>query len=228
MLFSEELLANNRARYLVSVSHPFTNELCAGTLSDTALYVYLKQDLEFFLLGLRVFGKAIALCDSEAACVTLGKQMGLLCQAEHTYFHKSIGEIELQNRQKLIDECPLMLLSRPIIPEVQKYLDYLDHFRLNCTSYPEIVTFLYIMEKVYLDWTVYNEGVMSSNLSDKHKEWILLHSGDAFKLWVQFLEDEVNRVCVSETDKKLSEAVFARAIELEIAFFDACYNYSEV
>lgn len=229
MSFTLHLKQVHHEKFITSITHPLTNELCAGTLSDTALYVYLKQDLKFFLEGLRVFGKAIALCDDEAAILTLGKQIGFICNDENDYFRKCISEIETENLQQLKNECPTMLGDAPALPEVQEYINLLEDISNNCKSYAEVVTFLYIMEKVYLGWAEHNyeTGVVKDSLPYKYMEWIKLHSGTDFSAWVKFLEDEVNRVTTTDENRRLSEAVFVKAIELEIAFFDACYSFKE-
>lgn len=229
MSFVDQLLKKHHGKFTTSFTHPLTNELCAGSLSDTALFVYLVQDLKFFLLGLRVLGKAVALCDSGVALVTLGKQIGFLCNDENDYFRKSISNIKSENYKQLQEECPLMLRDAPTLTEVQTYLDLLNWISANCNSYVEVITFIYVLEKVYLAWAEYNlsNGVVKEDLAFKHVEWIRLHSGTDFTAWVKFLENEMNRVIVSDEDKACSEAIFVKAINLEIDFFDACYSYKE-
>ncbi|KAJ9102759.1 hypothetical protein QFC19_004677 [Naganishia cerealis] len=229
MTYTLQLHQIHQEEFTKSITHPLTNELCAGTLSDTALYVYLKQDLKFFLEGLRVFGKAIALCDNEVAILTLGKQIGFICNDENDYFRKAISEIESHNLQQLKKECPSMLGEAPALPEVQKYINLLEDISNNCKSYAAVITFLYIMEKVYLGWAEHNyeTEIIKDSLPYKYMEWIKLHSGNDFSAWVKFLEDEVNRVTTTDENQRLSEAVFVKAIDLEIAFFDACHRYRE-
>lgn len=88
---------------------------------------------------------------------------------------------------------------------------------------------MYLMEQVYLGWADFHilKGNVREDLPYKYKEWIILHGGDKFTSWVEFLKREVNRAVVSQDDRSLCEEAFLMALNLEIAFFDSCYSYKE-
>ncbi|KAK7676537.1 hypothetical protein QCA50_020506 [Cerrena zonata] len=204
--FVDQLLAKHHSVYTESITHPLTNELCQGTLPDYKLFTYLTQDLKFFQVGLNLFGKTLALCDDAKAAITL----------------ENLVELKLK--------VPRMLQEDSItLPQVQSYIDLLNYLVFECNSYVEVITFMYVMEEVYLGWANYHleKGTIPKDLAYKYHEWIILHSGEAFTGWVQFLKNEVNRVVTTEDAKKKSEQIFLQTLTLEIDFFGACYDYSE-
>lgn len=215
MKITASLLEKHLALFHQSISHPLTAELCLGTLSDRTLWVYLDQDLKFFQLGLNVMGKALALCDDAGSAIRLGKQIGFVLHDENDYFHRVLGELEAAGTKGP---------SQLMLPKVKEYLEYLRYLTFDCESYLELVTFLWVMEKVYVEWPLYNKAATSRTLAYKHQMWIDLHAGADFEGWVAFLEAEVDRVAPSNPSE--CEQAFTKAVELETAFFDECYNYS--
>ncbi|CAH2350169.1 protein Pet18p [[Candida] railenensis] len=227
MSFVSSLASKYEGLIRESVSHPLTDELCKGELPDYKLFVYLNQDLKFFQRGMNVFGKTLAYCDDAKSSITLGKQIGFVSNDENEYFEKCLREIELHAKEKV----PKMASSNVVLPKVQEYLDLLDFLTYKSESYLELVTFMYVMEFVYLGWAEYNIclGNVKGDLEYKYNEWIVLHSGPDFSNWVEFLKNEVERVTANATEEelKLCERTFVRALKLEIDFFEECYKYSE-
>lgn len=225
MSFVQELHDKYSGKFLEVVSHPFTSELCQGTLPDHKLYTYLVQDLKFFQDCLKVLGTALTYCDDKEASIVIGKQIGFFCHDENTYFQTCLKQLETASISELQTHVPSMLEKPcPELPQVQRYLRKLADLAINCNEYSEIITYMYVMEKSYLGWVQYNEPMMAK-LEYKHQEWIDLHSGDAFSKWVDFLGSEVERVAIDERVKKSMCEAFECAVQLEIDFFEACYKY---
>ena len=186
--------------------------------------------MKFFQIGLNLFGKVLAYCDDSKAAITLGKQIGFISNDENDYFFKCLEQLKDESLHELQNKVSQMLLEQPItLPEVQKYNELLTELTYESKSYVELITYMYTMEKVYLGWADYSidNKLIPANITYKHKEWIRLHSGDDFSNWVAFLKSEVDRVVKSPEDREISERVFVRALDHEIAFFNACYNYDE-
>lgn len=223
------LLAKHYELFQESISHPLTNELCQGILPNYKLYTYLHQDLKFFQKGLNVFGKVLAFCDNPEAAITLGKQIGYISNDENDYFFNCFQQIKLESLNHLQSKIPTILKDDSFeLPEVKQYNDFLTNLVLNCNSYIELITFMYTMEKVYLEWANYNisNNSVPPNLPYKYKEWIVLHNGPDFTNWVQFLKQEVLRVVKTREQQLVCEQIFLKVLKLEIAFFNACYYYS--
>lgn len=221
----ERLLKEHNDIFQESISHPLTNELCQGILDDYKLYTYLHQDLKYFQVGLSLFGKTLAYCDYPKAAIRLGKQIGFISSLENDYFTITLKEL-IENsdltKVKNLKEQDLTL------DEVTKYLELLNYLTYESTSYIELITLLYVMEKTYLGWAQYNtEKGIKEGLAYKHQEWINLHLGYDFEAWVNFLGSEVERVVKTEEDYKICEAMFVKTVKLETEFFEACYSYSE-
>ncbi|KAK6457397.1 transcription regulator [Scheffersomyces xylosifermentans] len=230
MSIVDQLLEKYQDKVEQSTTHPLTNELCEGTLADYRLFTYLTQDLKFFQIGLNLFGKVLSYCDDAESSIVLAKQIGFLSNDENDYFFKSLSQLKEENLAQLESKASKMLLKEPVtLPEVQSYIDLLTDLTFNSTSYVELITFMYVMEKVYLGWAEHNlaGNTIPKDLAYKYNEWIVLHSGPDFTKWTKFLEDEVVRVVKTEQDKRICEEMFVKALDLEISFFTACYNYSE-
>ena len=227
----DDLLEKHKIAYHRAITHPLTNELCKGTLPDFKLFTYLTQDLKFFQLGMNVFGKTLAYCDNTNSVISLSKQIGFIANDENDYFDKCLTQLKKTSKKELEQHCSKMLLgsNSPVLPPVDEYLQFLKYLACESQSYVEIITFMYVMEQVYLGWADFHllEGNVPEGLPYIYKEWIVLHSGNKFASWVKFLKREVNRVVVSQDDRSQCEKTFLKALNLEIAFFDSCYSYIE-
>ncbi|RCK66090.1 Protein PET18 [Candida viswanathii] len=221
----ERLLKENNDIFQESITHPLTTELCQGTLADYKLFTYLHQDLKYFQISLNLFGKTLAYCDFPKAAIRLGKQIGFISSLENDYFTITLKELtdssDLSKVKKLKDDDLTL-------PAVTKYLELLHYLTYESTSYIELITLLYVMEKTYLGWAQYNtEKGIKEGLAYKHQEWINLHLGYDFEAWVDFLASEVERVVKTEDEFKVCEAMFVKTVKLETEFFEACYTYRE-
>lgn len=224
MSFVKSCLAKYHEKFHASITHPLTNELCAGTLPDYKLFVYLVQDLKYFQLGLNLFGNALVHCDELKSAIVLGKQIGFLSNDENDYFHRCLAQLRTEASGEILDHVSSMVTDPPTLPVVHTYLEALSYLTYDSRSYAEIITSMYVMEKAYLGWAEPHYEKIQ-NLAYKHSEWIVLHSGPGFSAWVDFLESEVNRV--AEHDSAACEQFFVKTLELEIAFFEACYTYED-
>jgi thiaminase len=230
MNFVDELIEKYREKYTQSITHPLTNELCNGTLPNYKLYTYLVQDLKFFQIGLNVLGKTIAYCDSSESAIVLGKQVGFLCNDENEYFARCLQELKDNHFDELQTHVGKLVADESItLDAVKLYNEFLQYLTYESTSYIELITFVYVMEQVYLGWANYNidHNTVAANLPYKYNEWIVLHSGQDFTKWTNFLKLEVIRCVQTPEQKTLCEKYFVKALDHEIAFFSDCYNYNE-
>lgn len=230
MPFVDSLLEQFLEKFHRLITCALTNELCKGSLPDYKLFTYLVQDLKFFQLGLNLFGNALARCDRPESAIVLGKQIGFVSNSENTYFFKCLDQLKAESREEIEAHAKSMLNDNPpTLPAVQKYLDVLAYLTFELTLYPEIITFMYVMEKVYQGWAEYHlqRTPETKLLSYKHSEWVVLHSGPEFGVWCDFLAAEVNRVGVDVESKRKCTEFFEKTLDLEIEFFDACYEYHE-
>jgi thiaminase (transcriptional activator TenA) len=91
-------------------------------------------------------------------------------------------------------------------------------------DYPSCLAVLLVAEWLYLDWATRPDA----QLPDEpiQREWIQLHSGPDFEAWVAFLRAEFDRVTpkLDDAHRERVRKLFVRAVELELAFFDAAYG----
>lgn len=204
-----------------ATKHPFTVELCDGSLADEKLYVYLLQDYSYFKITLKLLAKALERCDYFPSCLVLGKQIGEFCGAENNYFDTCIRELGADHSVK--SKVKKMHENTFPLPAVQKYNDYVQNLVSNAELYAQVVTSIFTMEFVYLKWA--SDTPIKPGLSYKHQEWINLHTGKEFETWVGFLEHEVSRV--SHGNESVIEETFVDVLNLEFDFFSDCYSYTD-
>lgn len=204
-----------------ATKHPFTVELCDGSLADEKLYVYLLQDYSYFKITLKLLAKALEICDHFPSCLDLGKQIGEFCGAENNYFDTCIKELEADHSVK--SKVKRMHENTFPLPAVQKYNDYVQNLVSDAELYAQVITSIFSMEFVYLKWA--SDTPIVPGLTYKHQEWINLHTGEDFETWVKFLEREVNRVYTG--NEGVIETTFVDVLNLEIEFFNDCYSYTD-
>ncbi|ODQ82783.1 hypothetical protein BABINDRAFT_5696 [Babjeviella inositovora NRRL Y-12698] len=218
LTYAEGLIQQYASLFKEATSHSLTTELCKGTLSDARLLVYLIQDLLYFNVGLRLFGRALTLCDDVSASIVIAKQIGFVSNAENDYFYKAIEELSTSFSPEQVRQ-----MEQTILPAVEMYIAYMEDLTHNPSiTYAQVITSLFVMERVYLEWAdnAITDQIIPTKLAFKYNEWIVLHSGEAFTQFVKFLESEVNRC----GDSAASRNSFLATLEYEVGFFDECYD----
>ncbi|MFC5066050.1 TenA family protein [Actinomycetospora atypica] len=200
MISSNDLRAAHTATWDAAVGHRFVDELWAGTVDDAVMARYLAQDALFLDAFVALLGAAVATVDAPGPRLVHARQLGLVAGDEDDYFARALARLGVPEPAE-----PLAATTG--------FLALMDAARAS-GDYPTIVTVLLVAEWLYLDWASRDADAPSDWL---HAEWIELHRGPAFSAWVGFLRDEADRVGPDG-------AAFARAVELEAAFFDAAYG----
>ncbi|KAF6010171.1 hypothetical protein HII12_003047 [Brettanomyces bruxellensis] len=220
MKFTEQLLAKHRKHFERATQHPLVKQLCAGTLSDKILCIYVSQDLKYFYDCGKAMLKTAYLCPDAKDVVTFNKQLGFFANDEHDYFGETINYCVKHD-----PSLKKYLKADFILPEVRNYMAYIKRIssRIDDFNYGQMVTFIWANEKIYLQWAQNALNIPDSIPEDLHwrfKQWITLHSGNAFEQWVEFLEGQVNKYGrISEI-----EPIFLKVTDLEFGFFEGCYT----
>ncbi|GAA4556634.1 TenA family protein [Pseudonocardia xishanensis] len=208
MSFSAELRESTLETWEAAVGHRFVSELWAGTVDRAVLARYLVQDFQFCDAFLALMGAAVATCDDPAARVVHARQVGLVAGDEHEFFLTSFAALGVSA------EAPE--LAEP----TRGFVDLMDAARADA-SYTEILAVLLVAEWLYLDWASRDGELPADPIA---REWIELHRGPAFEAWVGFLRAELDRAAPSSRHVVRVSRRFARAVELELAFFEAAYT----
>jgi thiaminase (transcriptional activator TenA) len=211
--FSEDLRAAHAETWDAAVGHRFVDELWAGTVDDAVLARYLTQDLQFLDGFVALLGAAVASADLPAPRMVLARQLGLVAGDENDYFARALDRLGVTGSARR---------SPALLPPTRGFLELMDGAR-RAADYGVTLAVLLVAEWLYADWAARDAPPPSDPL---HTEWIDLHRGPAFTAWVATLRAEVDRVgddVGPGGHARISEA-FARAVELELAFFDAAYG----
>lgn len=212
MSVSDKLIETHRELLDKATNHKLTKELCSGTLADRTLYIYLAQDLQFFQSGLRLLTKTTSLAPDTHSLITLAKKIGFFANDENSYFHDCLAEINSSLSEKEQAHYKTSHLA-----QVDRYIDYLEDMASKETSYAKLITSVYCMELVYIEWPKNTPN--AADLHWKYQTWIDLHAGQHFEEWCEFLKQEVDKCNYQEVSE-----TFATVLKLEYDFFDACYK----
>jgi thiaminase/transcriptional activator TenA len=174
-----------------------------GTLADEAFNEWIRQDF-LFVVGLKRFVAELAreapgrhLTGFEGALAALDAELDRFRR------HASTHGVELGGDP--VSAC-------------SSYLAFLDECRVS--GYPVALTAYYGCERAYLEsWS----GVRTNaSLSGPCGDWIDNWSSGPFRAFVGWLAELLDEAPIDERDR-LRE-VFARTVELEIDFWDACWR----
>lgn len=208
--FSETLRQASEPTWSQAVGHRFVVELCAGSISDTAMASYLIQDHRFLDSFLTLLGAAMATADSYAARLRFGRFAGMISGDEDTYFLRSFEALGVSDQ------------ARTGTPDTEPTAGFKAIMREAAAtrSYAAALAVLSVAEGLYLDWAVTAPTPLPPRFV--HAEWITLHDNPDFRDFVAFLRAELDRVGPKEPD--IARDFFLRTVDLELAFFNAVYD----
>ncbi|WP_262774789.1 TenA family protein [Brevibacterium permense] len=210
-----ELLRSTERQWVRAVDHRFVRELFAGTVDDTVMRDYLIQDYQFFESFLSMLGACVAHADELDPKLRFARQLGMLVADEDTYFVDSFAELGVD---------PADYLRPELAAPTAGFRDLMNS-TVDSASYPQLLVVLVVAEWLYLDWAESREEAPERAV---HRGWIDLHRGEAFRCWVQFLVDELERVFPRDSDQgsdaEALARIWKRAVNLECAFFDDVYD----
>ncbi|MGY1408056.1 TenA family protein [Luteimonas sp. A611] len=208
--FSERLRAGTEPAWSRAVQHRFVRELCSGRIDDAAMARYLVQDHRFIDAFVTLLGAAIAEADSFEARLRLGRFAGMVCSEENNYFLRAFEAlgVDADTRVSVPDAAPTAGFKA------------LMREAAATRSYAAALAVLNVAEGLYLDWATRAPQPLPDNFV--HAEWIILHDNPFFHSFVAFLREEFDRVGPAE--EALAQDFFRRAVNLELAFFDAVYD----
>ncbi|CCH63054.1 hypothetical protein TBLA_0J00540 [Henningerozyma blattae CBS 6284] len=210
---TEQLLAKHAKLFTKATEHELTKQLCLGTLTDRALYIYLAQDLQFFEAGMRNMCRTIFLSPDVKRLLILARQLGFLSNDENTYFHDC-----LQLLKPAMTENEIEFYNNNELDSVKKYIEYIKMLTYDeSIDYPQLITSAWIAEHIYFQWAHFLPK--ADNLHWKYQKWIDLHDGEHFIEWCNFLRAEVDNYTIEKVEK-----TFVEVTQLEYEFFESCFN----
>ena len=213
MGFSAQQRELNASTWDAAVGHRFVDEIWEGDVPQDVLRTYLVQDHQFFDAFVALMGAAVAAADRAEPRVVHARQLGVVAGPENDFFARALDALDV----------PLGDRTQPALFEpTRAFLALMDTARASA-DYPSCLAVLLVAEWLYLDWATRPDATPPDE--PLQREWIELHSGPEFVRWVAFLRSELDRVvpALDDAHRRRVEELFGRAVELELAFFDAAY-----
>ncbi|BCW57199.1 thiaminase/transcriptional activator TenA [Paenarthrobacter nicotinovorans] len=212
MGFAEELRNQSAIDWDAAVNHPFVDQLLDGSLPDERLRQYLVQDYQFCDAFTALLGQAVASAPSLPSRLVFARVLGAFASDENTYFQDCFDELDVPETER----------TSPALGSATQAFDALMREALASRSYPEVLAVLLVAEWLYGEWAGRAGGPAQWPSEPKHSEWIRLHNNPEYNAWVTWLRDEFDAVEPSRPQERQRVAVvFAEAVRLERAFFDA-------
>ena len=214
--FFAELQAANASTWHAATQHRFVDPLFTSSVPDAVMTSYLVQDFRFADAFVALLGAAVASADRYPARRRFGRQLGMICSDEHDYFVRALKAMGVAEPEWQLDPTTTSIPDK----EATKGFRNLMLEAAESRSYPAILAVLSVAEGLYLDWAQRAPEPLPESFV--YREWIELHDGPFFIDFVEFLRAELNRVGRREEDT--ARDYFRKAVELELAFFEAAYE----
>jgi thiaminase/transcriptional activator TenA len=210
--FLESLLATTRATWQAAVEHRFVDELFAGTLADDRLAAYLVQDYQFCDAFVALLGAATATAPDLATRLPFARQLGAFATEENGYFEQTFDALGISDDLRTAPQL------RPVTRDFTELMETATRSR----SYPQAVAVLTVAELLYRDWAA---RPLPWPEDPRHRGWIEVHNNPQYNAWVDWLVAQLDAAEPADAgERERVRAAFTRAVELELAFFDACYD----
>ena len=213
-LFSEDLRADCGPDWRAATEHKFVYELANDQISDEAYARYLVLDYAFLDILVSHVGQAVTAAPSMIEKRRYADFLGVLTGGEDDYFLRSFAAMGIA------EDVWRQPISHPVLSGFRDVM----LGQQGDLNYGKVLGVLLAVEWVYLTWakSVANHAPARFYL----KEWIDLHTDPGFEDFVNWMRSEMDSLGaeMSTSERQDVHDVFNRAMELEVAFFDAAYE----
>jgi thiaminase/transcriptional activator TenA len=211
--YTDWLHARTGGDWAAATEHRFVRDLGDGTLGDGAFRRYLVQDYAFVDALTSLVGHAAGHAPTIEARVELADFLGTVGTDENGYFQRSFDALDVPEADRTAPD---------LLPVTRAFEDLIG--RAARAGYAESLAVLAPVEWVYLEWAT---AAAEGDRPDRFylDEWINLHAVDGFRAFVGWLREQLDAVgpTLSPRRERRVDRLFGRAVELEVAFFDAAY-----
>jgi thiaminase/transcriptional activator TenA len=212
--FTDWLRSRTAPAWTEATEHRFVEELAEGTLADDVFRHYLVQDYAFVTTLASLVGHAAGEAPDVAATRELAGFLGTLTDEEDDYFERSFDALSVLERER----------RHPTKTATTEAFEDLLVRAAREGGYAESLSALLAVEWVYCTW-----GVAHADAAPEPfylAEWVDLHSVPAFESFVAWLRTELDREGPTLSPRREARVArhFRRAVDLEVAFFDAAYD----
>ena len=207
MPISNTLWESNYELALLSLKSKFVQGLKNGNLPKIIFQEYVAQDYFF----LESFSRAYGLAASKSKDKNSKKVLSQLLEG--------VSE-ELMLHETYSKEWDIDLTNNFIKPATQNYTDFLDEVSKKQSA----VEIMFAMTPCMRLYSWIGKSLSNKVLNNPYKEWIITYADENFDNLAQCLENLIdfpNEVY----DINQANYLYKRAMELELAFFNAYSNY---
>lgn len=210
--FTETLVAGAAPLWASATSHRFTRELADDVLADAVWRRYLIQDYAFVEALTGLVGFAVGHAPTMAEKTRFAGFLSVLTGAEDAFFKRAFASAGVPEAEWAgAADSDVTAAFKALFGEA------------SAAGYAEILAVFLPVEWVYLAWA---SAEAAKTPRPAYDEWIRLHNDPGFSDFVMFMKAELDRVGAGLDDLGRSRcaALFRRACELEVAFFDSVYD----
>ncbi len=212
--FTDWLRAAAEPAWTEATEHRFVAELADDTIADDVFRRYLVQDYAFVTTLADLVGHAAGDAPTVEATRELAGFLRTLTDEEDDYFERSFDALSVPEADRVTPEKTAT---------TDAFEDLLTRAALE-GGYAESLAALTAVEWVYCTW-----GVASADAAlDRFylAEWVDLHALPSFESFVGWLRTELDREGPTLSARREARVArhFRRAVDLEVAFFDAAYD----
>ncbi len=208
MLISQKLWERNYNLASLSLNTKFVQGIKNGDLPKTKFQEYLAQDYFFLESFARAYGLAVSKSRNKKNIKTLSVLLSGV--SEELILHETYAK-----------EWDIDLTTNLIGPATKKYTDFLEEVSLNL-SLIEIMSAMTPCMRLY-SWL---GKILLNMISDNpYKEWILTYSDESFENLAKSLENLIDEYDESYDIDQIN-FLYKKAMELELAFFNAYSSFS--
>lgn len=214
--FTGWLRRRSEPNWTDATTHRFTRQLGTGDLDDETFRRYLVQDYAFLDTLVGAIGHAVGHAPTMESKARLSDFLAVLTDDEDGYFERSF---------RALDVPEATYADADLTPTTRAFEDLVER-AARTGGYGEALAVIVPAEWIYLTWAT---DVARCEPSRVYlREWIDLHSGDAFEGTVRWLRSELDREGESVSARRRNRIgrLFRRTVELEVAFFDSAYDPS--
>ena len=207
MSISNTLWERNYELALLSLKSKFVQGLKNGNLPKNIFQEYVAQDYFFLESFARAYGLAVSKSKDKYSKKTLSKL--LVGVSEELILHETYAK-----------KWDIDLTTNHIKPATQNYTDFLD----KVSKKQSAIEIMFAMTPCMRLYFWIGKSLSKKILNNPYQEWIITYSDENFGNLAKSLENLINS-SKERYDINQANYLYKRAMELELAFFNAYSNY---
>ncbi|MFM0736357.1 TenA family protein [Paraburkholderia xenovorans] len=208
---SERLKAQNIERWNEMQAHRFVRDIKRNVLPDAVFANYLRYEHLFVETAITIFGYALVKAPDLASKRWLAGVLHALATEQIPYFEAVFDALDV----------------KPLSPD-DSLPDHVRAFNYGMLeiaekgSFHDVIVAMMCAEWMYADWCAEAGQVAIANQSIN--AWVLLHTDETFRKQALWLRHQIDSLPDAQFDFEQTNAVFAKALALEIDFHSAAYE----